>query len=61
MYKNDPPTPQRPTVTASHGLSEAQTLSNFILQRLKGDVTSSTLAEGRSGAAATALGAHEGT
>lgn len=37
------------------GLSEAQPpLSNFILPRLKGDVASSTLAEGGSGAAAAA-------
>lgn len=43
------------------GLSEAQPpLSNFILLRLKGDVASSTLAEGGSGAAATAWGAQEG-
>lgn len=42
------------------GLSEAQPLSNFILPRLKGDVASSTLAEGGSGAAATAWGAQEG-
>lgn len=54
------PPPRPLTAKAFYGLSEAQPLGHSVLKRPKGDITSSTVAEGGSGAAATAFGTVRG-